>query len=136
MIWVTKLKQADLSLWKTKLRRDLLKELRRALAIKKISLLLGFLFYSSSKAREATDIAYRKAFRNSHPSKSYYRLISDIFYNQFPCYYCLIWFIFTFILKKIEIAFYKSHIYGLFTLVKNTFPNKYNRTNTNNESSH
>ena len=135
-MWVTKSKQANLSLWKWELRRDLLKDLRRALAIKKNSLLVGFLFYSNPKAREATDIAYRKAFRNSHPSKNYYRLISYIFYNQFPCYYCLILFIFTFILKKIEIAFYKSHIYGLFTLVKNTFPNKYNRTNTNNESSH
>ena len=35
-------------------------------------------------------------------------------------------FIFTFILSKLEFGFYKSHIYGLFTLVKNTFPNKYN----------
>ena len=33
---------------------------------------------------------------------------------------------FTFILSKLEFGFYKSHIYGLFTPVKNTFPNKYN----------
>ena len=33
---------------------------------------------------------------------------------------------FTFILSKLEFGFYKSHIYGLFTPVKSTFPNKYN----------
>ena len=32
---------------------------------------------------------------------------------------------FTFIISKLEFGFYKSHIYGLFTPVKNTFPNKY-----------
>ena len=121
---------------KKRVKKRSIKRFKKSVGYKKNSLLVGFLFYSNPKAREATDIAYRKAFRNSHPSKNYYRLISYIFYNQFPCYYCLILFIFTFILKKIEIAFYKSHIYGLFTLVKNTFPNKYNRTNTNNESSH
>ena len=70
-MWVTKSKQANLSLWNRELRRNLLKDLRRALAIKKISLLVGFLFYSNPKAREATDIAYRKAFRNLHPNKNY-----------------------------------------------------------------
>ena len=40
---------------------------------------------------------------------------------------------FTFILSKLEFGFYKSRIYGLFTPVKNTFPNKYNWINTNNE---
>ena len=45
-------------------------------------------------------------------------------------------FIFTFILTKLEFGFYESHINGLFTPVKNTFPNKYNWINTNNESSH
>ena len=44
-------------------------------------------------------------------------------------------FIFTFILSKLEFDLYKSHIYGLFTPVKNTFSNKYNLINTNNESS-
>ena len=45
--------------------------------------------------------------------------------------------IFTFfILTKLESDFYKSHIYGLFTPVKNTFPNKYNWINTNNGNSH
>ena len=34
-------------------------------------------------------------------------------------------FILTFILTKLEFGFYKSHIYGLFTPVKNTSPNKY-----------
>ena len=34
-------------------------------------------------------------------------------------------FIFTFILTKLEFGFYKSHIYGLFKPVKNTFPIKY-----------
>ena len=110
-MWVTKSKQANLSLWKRELRRDLLKDLRRALAIKKISLLVGFLFYSNPKAREATDIAYHKAFRNSHPNKNHCRLINYIFYNHFPYYYYyyLLSFIFTFILKKLETLF-TSHI--------------------------
>ena len=38
----------------------------------------------------------------------------------------LLFFNFTFILTKLEFGFYKSHIYGLFTPVKNTSPNKYN----------
>ena len=45
-------------------------------------------------------------------------------------------FIFTFILIKLEFGFYKSHVYGLFSPVKNTFPNRYNWINTNNESNH
>ena len=45
--------------------------------------------------------------------------------------------IFTFfILTKLESDFFKSHIYGLFIPVKNTFPNKYNWINTNNGNSH
>ena len=35
-------------------------------------------------------------------------------------------FIFTFILTKLEFGFHKSHIYGLFTPVKSTSQNKYN----------
>ena len=38
--------------------------------------------------------------------------------------------------QNLEFGFYKSHIYGLFTPVKNTLPNKYNWINTNNESNH
>ena len=121
---------------KKRVKKRSIKRFKKSVGYKKNSLLVGFLFYSNPKAREATDIAYRKAFRNSHPNKNYYRLINYIFYNQFPCYHYLLSFIFTFIVKKLEIALYKSHIYGLFTLVKDTFPNKYNRINTNNESSH
>ena len=36
------------------------------------------------------------------------------------------YFIFTFILTKLEFGFYRSHIYGLFKPLKNTSPNKYN----------
>ena len=43
---------------------------------------------------------------------------------------------FAFILSKLKFGFYKSHIYGLFAPVKNTFSNKYNWINTNNESNH
>ena len=121
---------------KKRVKKRSIKRFKKRVGYKKNSLLVGFLFYSNPKTREATDIAYRKAFRNSHPNKNYYRLINYIFYNQFPCYHYLLSFIFTFIVKKLEIALYKSHIYGLFTLVKDTFPNKYNRINTNNESSH
>ena len=56
--------------------------------------------------------------------------------KQIFIYLSIYLFIFTFILSKLELDFYKSHIYGLFTAVKNTFSNKYNLINTNNESSH
>ena len=38
----------------------------------------------------------------------------------------IVYFIFTFILTKLEFGFYKSHIHGPFIPVKNTSPNKYN----------
>ena len=66
---------------KKRVKKRSIKRFKKSVGYKKNSLLVGFLFYSNPKTREATDIAYRKAFRNSHPNKNYYRLINYIFYT-------------------------------------------------------
>ena len=67
--------------------------------------------------------------------ESSYREIHSLaffFYTVMQPYYL---FIFTSFLTKLEFGFYDSFIYGLFTPVKNNFPNKYNWINTNDGSS-